>query len=162
MPPRSDWLQNLNAVRAYLADHGGRFPPYQARHAHPATVELGRWWHSQRLHLGLGNLSANRARAVRDTLALARQFRPDGEANRRAAGDVVARQAARNAVRQARKAISSPYLVPGDAEVLQLRIEHPTVSTADLARLAGMTPAAYRAKLRGALRRGPLSRTGGH
>lgn len=149
------WLDLLNEVRTYMAGHDGRFPPVHTKTADAHTVWLGRWWISQRQHLGLGNLSAGRAAAVRDTMALAETLQQQAmAANRdRSWQRLQALTAARKTVRRARVALSNPYLVPGDTEVLQLRIDHPTASIPELARLAGMTGSAFGAKLRGALHR---------
>lgn len=68
--------------------------------------------------------------------------------------------AAQQQVAAAKRAITSPYLVPGDKEALTLRIKHPSFSVTELARLAGMTKTAFAAKLRGACRRGPASGSG--
>ncbi len=65
--------------------------------------------------------------------------------------------AAQQQVADAKRALQSPYLVPGDREVLRLRISHPNLSAGELAQLAGMSRAALGAKLRGAMRRGPRS-----
>jgi hypothetical protein len=57
----------------------------------------------------------------------------------------------------AKRMLKSPYLVPGDAEVLRLRIANPRLSVPELAVVLGMSVPALRGKLRGALNRGPGS-----
>jgi hypothetical protein len=53
----------------------------------------------------------------------------------------------------ARKALGNPYLIPGDREVLQLRIDHPDLPLKRLAQLARMTPSRFNTKYYGALSR---------
>lgn len=60
-------------------------------------------------------------------------------------------------IARARLALRGPYLVPGDREVLRLRIRHPQLTMGELGHLAGMSKAAFSAKFRGACNRGPMS-----
>lgn len=158
--PEPSWAEMLNAVRAFIANNAGRYPA--AASTNPREAKLGSWWVSQRMAANRERLSANRDAALTDTVRLARevaaeakqQAREQTAAARRAGSRRIVTAAARRQIRQARTVLDSPHLLPGDREVLELRIAHPQASIRELAEIAGTTMPAYGAKLRGALGRG--------
>jgi len=159
--PEPGWLEMLNAVRAYIAEHDGQYPSAASRKR--AVAALGSWWVSQRMHTNWEKLSANRRAALTDTVRLAREVQIEAKRNR-AQTTVAAKRrrlaaptvnaAARRQVRQAQKQLANSALLPGDREVLQLRIDHPRASMRELAELSGGTMPAFGGKLRRALSRG--------
>lgn len=153
--PEPSWIDRLNAVRVYVAKHG-KFPAVNSEN--PRHAALAAWWMAVTAADNLARLSANRAKAIYDTFGLCderdrelrAQARQQVSLRQQRVNQATARQAGRRQVAAARRALDSPYLLPGDREVLILRIENPAASLADLAEIAGMTKAAFGAKLRGA------------
>lgn len=155
----------LEALTAYVLAHDGRFPPN--RSADPEVAALGCWWVSQNIELTRqrmspelsGRLDDLRRRAAKKRAAAREAHaRQTSEAARTRARAATLAAGAAGAV-AAGKALQSPYLIPGDARVLQLRIEHPDKTLAELAELAGMSAGRFWTKYYGALRRGPNSRS---
>lgn len=159
-----DWL---NAVRGHVAGHRGRFP--SVNDPDRRVRELAGWWVGQNFGLVRDRLSVNRRAALDDTKQMAKQLRAElGAQALRESGALVGAAAAaaagRASARAARSALHSPHLRPGDAEVLQLRVDHPTLSHAELAKLAGMRrgKAEFARKLAAALKRGTVGDRSGH
>jgi hypothetical protein len=156
--PDPSWIDMLNAVRTFMAEHDGRWPTRTS--SDPDEVALARWWLSQRLLGNAEKLSANRRAALTATAILSRDLQAEASQRRARSAKLAAsnrrasKAAARRQARQAEQCIDSPHLLPSDREVLQLRIDHPQASMRELAELAGTTMTAFAGKLRGALRRG--------
>lgn len=153
------WFARLRAARAYAQDHGGRMPT--TRDPDPDLAALGSWWVQQSIALTRAKLTAQQIEQLDQVIAFVKQLDEQAGERRRAnsialvterAHDRAAR-AGRVAAESARKALGSPHLLPGDAEVLQLRIDHPEATNAALAELAGTTLSGFVAKFRGALNR---------
>jgi len=155
----------VDALTAYVRAHEGRFPP--SRSDDRAVAELGSWWVAQNIELNRERMHPSLAARIDQLCALAADVR--GAAKERHLAQV--RQAAQDRGRAATlaaghagalaaaEALKSPYLIPGDAEVLQLRITYPGNNLAELAKLAKMTPGQFATKYYGALHRGPNSRS---
>lgn len=172
MPHRGDldpdqaaavWQQKLTALRAYTDAHEGRFPT--TRDPDPDVAALGSWWVQQNIaltkarltglqRLALANLTVH-ARALRDQVHAARLAEHASAARSRARE--TARRAGREAAAAARKALDNPHLIPGDREILQLRIDNPELTVAEVAAVGGMTAGQFATKFRGALNRTPSS-----
>lgn len=160
--PEPSWIDRLNAVREYVAEHG-RFPAPNS--TNPAHAALAAWWMKTTAAGNLTKLSANRAQAVSDTFRLCDERREELKVQARAQisprlsriNRDASRAAARAQIRHAVKALDNPFLLPGDRDILLLRINNPEDSLRDLASKAGMNVPAFAGRLRGALKRTELS-----
>lgn len=160
-----DWAAQLAAITAYVQAHEGRFP--HTRADDPAVVALGAWWVAQNIALNRDRMGETRRTQLDAVRAQAGALRAAVRARRAVLvveQEKVRKRAAtlaagRAGAAAARKALAGPYLVPGDVEVLQLRIDHPELSLAELAQLAQVTVGRFSTKYYGALHRGPHSRT---
>lgn len=164
------WIELLNEVRQYLADHEGRAPKTSTPDLRVRA--LFGWWQAQKIAYRAGRLGTGRTTAVADTLRFARELQAEAydQARQRTTKNrqntapdarAAARAAGRRQARLAAKMLTSPYLVDGDREALQLRIDHPDASMAELAAIAGTNRTRFAGKLRGALTRRPTSRENG-
>lgn len=160
--PEPSWVDQLNAVRQYVAEHG-RFPASNS--LNPAHAALAAWWMTNTAAGNLANLSTNRAKAIAETYRICderrEELRQESRQRRlqahRERNRSDARARARKQIRAAVKALDNPYLVPGDREALLLRIDNPDDNLSELAEKAGMTTSRFSAKLRGALTRTQFS-----
>ncbi len=165
LPPAVEptWDDQLAAITAYVEQNEGKFPAN--RSDDPQVAALGCWWVAQNISLTRDKMSPGRRTRLDKLRDHARKLR--GEAKRRRAEQVARRERERFRALSATagaagaiaagKALKNPYLVPGDAKVLQLRIDHPEASLAELAALAGVPKGRFEAKYYGALHRGPHS-----
>lgn len=161
---RRPWDDYLAEITAYVDAHNGRFPPN--RSGDQQVTALGCWWVAQNIALNRARMTSRQLDDLAQLRAHAGELREQARARHAAQVAEVARVRARAATiaagragaRAARAALKSEHLIPGDAEVLQLRISHPDRTYAELAQLAGMTPGRWATKYRGALNRGPNSR----
>jgi hypothetical protein len=159
------WAERVDALTAYVRTHEGRFPPN--RSADPQVAALGCWWVAQNIALTRQRMPPDLYQRLEDLRGLAAELRAEARARRaaqareaaRARSRAVSLAAARAGAVAAAQALHSPYLVPGDVQVLQLRIDHPDKSLSELAELAGVTHGQFTAKYYGALHRGPHSRS---
>jgi hypothetical protein len=155
----------VDALTEYVLQHEGRFPPNRA--ADPGVAALGCWWVAQNIELNRQKMAPDLAAKLDQLRALAAEHRAAAKtrhthlfteaARRRARAATLA--AGRAGAIAAAEALKSPHLIPGDADVLQLRISHPGNTLADLAGMAGLTLGRFSTKYYGALHRGPNSRT---
>jgi hypothetical protein len=161
--PALDWRQALEATAEYVRSHAGRFPPN--RSADPMVAALGSWWVAQNIGSNHDRMTNQQTRQLDRLRAQADRLRAEAKRERaietrqeaRARGRAASIAAGRTGAARAREALRSPYLIPGDVEILQLRIDHPDLSLAELAELARTTPGRFASKWYGALRRGPNS-----
>lgn len=157
------WSVQLESVTAYVDTHDGRFPPTWG--VGPAVADLGRWWVTQNIRSNHAQLNAAQRAALGGLRRRADTLRAQARERRRAqvlraASDrarAASRAAGRAGAQAAAEALNSPHLIPGDREVLLLRVENPEASLAELAELAGMSGSRFSTKLYGALRRVPNS-----
>jgi hypothetical protein len=151
------WTEAHDRLRAYVAEHG-KFP--FSGSDDPDQAELASWWIRQNMPDPAGLTEERRQKIKQMHLFAAEraaQLRAErDERNRLAARERMRPVAVANAARQieqARAMLSSPYLLPGDLDVLLLRINNPQATMSELAERSGRTTAAFASKLRGALRR---------
>jgi len=155
----------VEALTAYVRAHEGRFPPNRA--ADPEVAALGCWWVAQNIELNQARMDPALAAQLDQLRALAADYRTAAKARQAQTFSEAAQARARAATlaagragaKAAAEALKSPYLIPGDAEILQLRISHPGNSLAELAALARLSPGQFATKYYGALHRTANSRT---
>jgi hypothetical protein len=171
------WIGELNAVRR----HVDRYAVAPSRQSDVARErELAAWWAEQSSPAGREMLSSGRRNLVDTVAGLIRdapQRRLDEERARQRVRDEVAERTrvesrermqpvvdavAATQIEQAKRMLDSPYLLPGDREMLELRIANPSLSVAELARIADVKETKFRSRLRGALKRNELSLRGRH
>lgn len=155
----------MAALTAYVNDHDGRFPTNRA--ADPRVASLGCWWVAQNIEINKRRMPAELADQIEQLRRHAAELADTAKRRRAqqvaAAGQARARAAIAAAgaagAAAAAEALKSPHLIPGDADVLRLRIARPELSFAELAQLCGITRSKFASKYRGALHRGPNSRS---
>jgi hypothetical protein len=155
--PDPDWDDQIAALRAYVDEHG-KLP------GTATGTPLARWWFRQIFPVNRRRLPAEHEADVVALIELARERRQSlinaAALERRKARAAVVHPVVRTTLSQARFMLDSPYLLPGDREVLALRVEHPGATLRELARMAGKSTAAYSAQLRRAMWRNERSARG--
>lgn len=155
----------LAQAHAYVRAHDGRFPTN--RDPDPDTAALGCWWVAQNISINQARMAEQQRNQLAYLRELARQLRAKARERRAASNRAAAAErgraatiaAGRRAAEAARAALDNPHLIPGDEQVLRLRIEHPQKSLAELAELAGMSRGQFQTKFYGALHRTANSRS---
>ena len=147
------WEANLRALHDHIIDYDGRFPS-----------ALRGWWQTQKNALRQGLQPTNRALKMTELIDYADTLRNQATAERKelvrqsvaVTRTAATRKERRRQVKCAQKMLTSRYLLPGDQEVLQLRVDHPDLSLKDLAKLSGTNSFhAFKGRLYHALSRGP-------
>jgi hypothetical protein len=146
----AEWDEKHDSLRDYVEEHHAFPSPSK-----PVQKILAGWWTSQRRAQRSGRLTAEQG-AKLDQLAKFVQDAKDALRTGRTA-EGLRRDRRQILVHRAREALTSPYLIDGDVEVLKLRVYNPDAEMADLAAYLGMTVPAYRGKLYAAMKRTPNS-----
>lgn len=149
-PGAEVWNEKLAELRAYVTARGA-FPSSSK----PGQKLLIGWWHHNRRLQAQGHLTPEQGAAL-DQVAKQVQDAKDAQRTGRTA-EGLAQDARDLTVFRAQQALNSPYLIDGDREVLQLRVDNPTADAGVLADHLGISRAAYRSKLFAAMSRRPGS-----
>lgn len=153
------------ALRAYIDAHDGHFPTN--RDPDRVVADLGTYWITQHIRANRQRMSPylreqltqlrEHAGRLREQARARRAEQVREEEKQRQRAITIA--AGKAGAKAAAEALKSPHLIPGDRKLLQLRIDNPTLTIAELAELAGLSPGKFTTRYYGALRRGPNSRS---